>query len=405
MNRRTFISSVFGSLMAVEMEGISYASSLLPGATEKKEWKFLPGSKVPTKRLGKTDIDTPILIMGCCQELDPVYDKKLHRCYELGVNHLDTAQMYAEGNSHKTIAPFIKQIGDRKKLIIASKVHLSEDEATPEKFIKNLESSLEDLETDYLDIFYMHIVKHPRLLEKEFIEMGDKLKKTGKIRYFGFSVHHGVAPELMLKACELGGGIDVIMFKYSFREFGYDKLNRAIDACKRAGIGLIAMKTLGSIPDEAEEIVPWTSKNFTKIQAKLKAVWGDERIDGIASQMTNIQQVHENAWAAISKEKLSKDEMEKLIQIAKVTDHLYCRGCSYICEGKLKKKLYVEDVWRCLLYAKNYKDISWANYCYKGIKDYVRKLSPRDIELAGKLCPHNLDLVKIYNEVEKIIGS
>lgn len=404
MDRRRFISSILGSFFITGMGKDIYPSSKVETVGE-VEWRFPPGTKVPTKKLGKTDIETPILIMGCCQELDPVYDRKLHRCYELGINHLDTAQMYAEGNSHKTIAPFIKQIGDRKKLIIASKVHLSEDEATPEKFIENLNSSLNDLETDYLDIFYMHIVKHPRLLDKEFIEMGDKLKKAGKIRYFGFSVHHGIAPELMLKASELGGGIDVIMFKYSFREFGYEKLNKAIDACKKAGIGLIAMKTLGSIPDDAEEIIPWTSKNFTKIQAKLKAVWEDERIDGIASQMTNIQQIHENAWAAISKEKLSDEEKEKLRQIAMLTSHLYCRGCSHICEGKLQKRLYVEDVWRCLLYAKAYKDPQWAKFCYGHIREYIDTLSLRDIELAGTLCPYNLNLVKIYKEVEKIVHT
>ncbi len=405
MIRRTFLSSILGTTIASNLFFHASSFSEQKAGNQKQEWKLPPGTKVPTKRLEKTDIFTPILIMGCCQELDPVFDRKLHRCFELGINHFDTAQMYMEGRSQKAIAPFIKQIGDRKKLIIASKVHQPEESATPEKFIKNLESCLEDLETDYLDIFYMHIVKHPRLLDKEFIEMGDKLKKMGKIRYFGFSVHHGVAPELMIKASELGGGIDVILFKYSFREFGNDKLNKAIDACKKAGIGLIAMKTLGSIPDDAEEIIPWTSKNFTKIQAKLKAVWEDERIDGIASQMTGIQQIHENAWAAISQGKLSKEEKQNLQRIAKLTNHLYCRGCSHICEEKVGKNLFVEDVWRCLLYARAYNDLSWARFCYKDIKDYVERLTPRELAMASKSCPYNLDLVKIYAQTKYIFSG
>ncbi len=403
MNRRRFISSVLGTAITTKFSLSLDSYSDDSAENRGQEWRLPAGVKVPTKRLGKTDIITPILIMGCCQELDLVYDRKLHRCFELGINHFDTAQMYTEGRSQKAIGSFIKQIGDRKKLIIASKVHLSESNATPERFIKNLESCLEDLETDYLDIFYMHIVKHPRFLDKEFIQMGEKLKKEGKIRYFGFSVHHGVAPELMFKASELGGGIDVIMFKYSFREFGNDKLNRAIDACKKANIGLIAMKTLGSIPDDAEEIIPWTSKNFTKIQAKLKAVWEDERIDGIASQMTNIQQIHENVWAAISTEKLSSEEKNRLQEVAQLTNHLYCRGCSQICEGKLGKNLYVEDVWRCLLYAKTYKDTAWARYCYNDIKGYVEKLSPQELALASKSCPYGVDLVKIYEQAKNIL--
>ncbi len=403
MNRRDFIEKSIKTITATTfLANYSYAEE--EKSDKQNTWKIPPGTKVPTKKLGKTDIETPILIMGCCQNLDPVYDRRLHRAYELGVNHLDTAQMYAEGQSHKTIAPFIKQIGDRKKLIIASKVHQPENTATPQKYIENLYSSLEELETDYLDIFYMHIVKHERLLEKEFIEMGEKLKKEGKIRYFGFSAHHGNAHELMMKASKLGGGIDVIMFKYSFREMGKDNLNRAIDACKKAGIGLIAMKTLGSIPDDAEEIIPWTSKNFTKIQAKLKAVWEDERIDGIASQMGNIQHVHENAYAAITPMKLTELEKAELKRIAEETQHLYCAGCNHYCEKGLNQPLYVQDVWRCMLYAKGYGDEKWARFCYHDIEEYVKKLPIEQLEIAKKQCPYNLDIPELFKSAQKMFG-
>ena len=207
--------------------------------------------------------------------------------------------MYAEGQSHKTIAPFIKQIGDRKKLIISSKVHLTKEEADPERFKKELDACLADLETEYLDIFFMHMVKEAELLAPEIIKMGEDLKKSGKIRYFGFTTHHGTVPEMMELAAQRGG-IDAIMFRYNFRQYGDMKLNKAMDACAKAKIGLLAMKTLGSIPDDAEEALPWTSKDFTLTQAKLKAVWADERIAGIASQMANVQQVMENAAAAMS---------------------------------------------------------------------------------------------------------
>ncbi len=402
MNRRDFIGKTIKTITAT---GLMVERCLAEETEDKRvSWKIPPGTKVPTKKLGKTDIETPILIMGCCQNLDPVYDRRLHRAYELGVNHLDTAQMYAEGQSHKTIAPFIKQIGDRKKLIIASKVHQTENNATPEKFVTNINSSLEELETDYLDIFYMHIVKHERFLDKEFIDMGEKLKKEGKIRYFGFSAHHGNAHELMMKASKLGGEIDVIMFKYSFREMGKDNLNKAIEACKNAGIGLIAMKTLGSIPDDGEELIPWTSKNFTKIQAKLKSVWEDERIDGIASQMGNIQHVHENAYAAITPTKLTELEKQELRNIAEKTQHLYCAGCNHHCEKGLDTSLYIQDVWRCMLYAKRYKQEKWAQYCYRDIKKYIELLSEEQLKIAMEQCPYHLNIPELFNLARGMLG-
>ncbi|HOK09302.1 MAG TPA: aldo/keto reductase [Candidatus Hydrogenedens sp.] len=403
MDRRNFLNKTIKTLTALNLAS-QYRVSADEGESKNRKWEIAPGTKVPTRKLGKTDIETPILIMGCCQNIDPVYDRRLHRAYELGVNHLDTAQMYAEGQSHKTIAPFIKQIGDRKKLIIASKVHQTEDKATPEKFVENINLSLQELETDYLDIFYMHIVKHERFLDKEFIEMGDKLKKEGKIRYFGFSAHHGNAHELMMKASKLGGGIDVIMFKYSFREMGKDNLNRAIDACKEAGIGLVAIKTLGSIPDDGEELLPWTSKNFTTIQAKLKAVWEDERIAGIASQMGNIQHVHENAYAAITPMKLTELEKQELRYIAEKTQHLYCAGCNHHCENGMDTPLYVQDVWRCLLYAKGYGDERWARYCYRDIEKYIEKLSMEQLIMAKEQCPYHIDIPGLFYSARKILG-
>ena len=77
------------------------------------------------------------------------------------------------------------------------------------------------------------------------------------------------------------GGIDAILFSYNFRYYGDLELDRAIDACKNAGIGLIAMKTYGAVPEDAEEVIQFTSENFTLGQAKLKSVWADERIDTV----------------------------------------------------------------------------------------------------------------------------
>lgn len=401
MKRRDFIEKTLKTVVAANL--LPNLSMAEEASNEKEGWKIPSGAKVPTRKLGKTDIETPILIMGCCQNLDPTYDRRLHRAYELGVNHLDTAQSYAEGQSHKTIAPFIKQIGDRKKLIIGSKLHIFGN-ATPEDVIKRLDTSLNELETDYLDIFYMHDIKNERLLGKEFIDMGEKMKKDGKARYFGFSVHDRNAYQLMLKACELGGGIDVIIFKYNFREMGKDNLNRAIDACKKAGIGLIAIKTLGSIPDDGEELVPWTSKNFTKVQAKLKAVWEDERIDGLASQMGNVQHVNENAYAAITPMKLSDLEKEELREIAKQTGHLYCAGCNYHCEKGTEEPLHISDVWRCMLYAKRYGDNEWARYCYQDIKEYVEKIPEERLYIAMKQCPYHIDVPKLFNSAREILG-
>ena len=139
--------------------------------------KLLP--KVPRRELGGTGKKIPILLFGCSQVFDPKYDKMLHRGFKEGVDYLDTALVYAGGESHKTLAPFVKQVG-RENLWITSKSPPRNNRATVETFTRDIDICLEQLDVKHLDLYFMHYVSDPKYLEKEYIEMGDRLKKQNK---------------------------------------------------------------------------------------------------------------------------------------------------------------------------------------------------------------------------------
>ena len=88
-------------------------------------------STVPTKELGTTGRQIPIILLGAGEGFDPVYDKVLHTAYKEGATYIDTAESYANGQSHVSVGNFIEQIGDRSKLWITSKVALAPATATP----------------------------------------------------------------------------------------------------------------------------------------------------------------------------------------------------------------------------------------------------------------------------------
>jgi len=144
--------------------------------------------------------------------------------------------------------------------------------------------------------------------------LGEELKAKGKTRFFGFSCHDGNVVELLNKAAETGG-IDAILFRYNFRRYGDLALNRAIDACHRKGIAMLAMKTQGAVPKEIESVVEFRSQNFTLGQAKLESVWADERIASIVSEMDNVALVRENVAAARSEVSLTAEESHQLNQL------------------------------------------------------------------------------------------
>ena len=113
---------------------------------------------------------------------------------EHGINFIDSAEIYAKGEAEKVIAEFLaEETINRKDLVISSKVFwpMSEDInrwGLSRKNIKNaIEGTLERLNVDYIDIYYMHRYDYMTPL-KETVEVLDDLIHDGKILYWGTSV-------------------------------------------------------------------------------------------------------------------------------------------------------------------------------------------------------------------------
>ena len=384
VGRRDFLKkSVLAGASIGSMSGLSDAQDSENKALEPEKEK-----KVPRRELGGTGKKIPILLFGCSQAFDPKYDKMLHRGFKEGVDYLDTALVYERGQSHATLAPFIKQV-ERENLWITSKGPSTR--ATVESYTKNLDKCLEQLEVDHLDLYFMHYINDLKHLDKEFIEMGERMRKSKKTNFFGFSCHHGKVVELMNKAAKVGG-IDAIMFRYSFGQYGDKELNKAIDACKEAKIGLIAMKTQKSVPAEQEEVIKFKSKDFTLGQAKLKAVWADERIDSAVSHMDSIELLDENVAAAKSPIKLSMDDFHQLNQLAAKTSGFSCMGCTQHCEPEVAANTRVADSLRYLMYYECYDEPDKAKRLFRELPAKEREIDGVDFERASRACPEGVDI-------------
>jgi predicted aldo/keto reductase-like oxidoreductase len=324
----------------------------------------------------------------------------MHLCFREGVDGLDTALSYGWGASHRAIANFIDQVGDRKRLFITSKSHSSD----PRQLVDDVDECLDELETDYLDLYLMHQIYDTSMLDKPHIRAGDTLRKSGKTKFFGFSCHGGNVVEVINRAARTGG-IDAILFSYNFRYYGDLELNRAIDNCKKAGIGLIAMKTYGAVPEDAEEVIQFTSENFTLAQAKLKSVWADERIDTVLSEMDSVRVARENIEAAKSENPLSASEVHQLNRLAALTSHLYCRGCSYLCETHLTGGTRIADTLRFLMYHESYGKTNRARQLYQGRQPESWNFDSAELTKATTLCPQGIDIAARLEKAGKELGS
>ena len=184
------------------------------------------------------------------------------------------------------------------------------------------------------------------------------------------------------------------MFKYSFAMYGDLELNKAMDACVDAGIGLIGMKSQDSVPQDQAEVVKFQSENFTLGQAKLKAVWADDRISACTSGMTNMKLLRENSNAARSTTALAMDEFMQLNRYAAHTADTRCKFCSHICESRIEGNTQVAKALRYLMYDECYGEHEKARGMYRALRADERDLRGVDLAAATEACPQGIDIAK-----------
>ncbi|MDX1707376.1 MAG: aldo/keto reductase, partial [Desulfobacterales bacterium] len=275
--------------------------------------------QVPTRPFGKTGQQVSILSFGGSQNLS-AKQLLLRQAFKMGVTYWDTAASYSGGRSEEAMGKYLaKYPGDRKNIFLVSKAHTSD----PYELSSSLKQSLERLQTDYVDLYFVHSVRSAKdELTKEVKTWAEKTKAEGKIRFMGFSTHRNMEDNLS-EGAKLGW-IDGIMSTYNYRLMNTDKMKKAVEACVQAGIGLTAMKTqarffasfysdVGSENEAAAALADrFIKKGFTPEQTKLKVVWENPQIASICSEMTNMAILQANVAAALDKTQLSLQDRQLL---------------------------------------------------------------------------------------------
>jgi predicted aldo/keto reductase-like oxidoreductase len=371
-------------------------------ATKPKTTAF---PQVPRRRLGRTGEMVPSLSFGAMFDVDE-RPAILEKTFQWGVNYWDTASSYANGNSEIGIGKFLAKYPERRKeLFIVSKA----SRVKKARYIeKKLQKSLERMNTDYIDLYYgVHGLSDPKQLTHELKEWARDAKNRKLIKYFGFSTHKNMA-KCLTAAAELDW-IDAIMTSYNFRLMQDDEMQAAVEACHKAGIGLIAMKTQAfgqemNTDEDRKMAQHFMRRGFTTGQAKLKIVLQDERISSACVGMPNIALVTTNVAAVLDKTELSSEDKGVFKNFANSTCSGYCAGCGEICGSAVPEVACVSDVMRYLMYYNSYGQKDRARRLFSEIPAGIRKRIARaDYSRAEALCPQRLPIQKLMSQaVEKL---
>ncbi|MEO6287954.1 MAG: aldo/keto reductase [Dyadobacter sp.] len=215
-------------------------------------------SSIQTTKLGSQGLLVPAEGLGCMgmtslagMNIYGVADETesiatIHRALELGVNFLDTADLYGPLLNERLISKAIK--GIRDKYIIATKFGYEVDDneqltwrinGRPDYVKKSVERSLKNLGTDYIDLYYLHRVDPETPIEDTVGAMAE-LVQSGKVKYIGLSE---VSAETLRKAHAIHP-ISAVQTEYSLFERAPEE-NGLFDALKELGVGFVSYSPLG----------------------------------------------------------------------------------------------------------------------------------------------------------------
>lgn len=262
---------------------------------------------IPKRKLGKTGLEVTILGLGGAR-VGNIRDeaqalRTIRHCYEVGINYFDSAAAGAYGLSQTRYGIALEGV-PRDKIIYGTKTR----HRTFAHSELDLNQSLANLKTDYLDLYQVHNVMHLEDIDFVFgprgvMEMIHKAKQAGKIRHVGFTGH--MDPRVLVKMMNAYDW-DTILMPLSVT----DGANRAMSferttlpGAVEKGLGILAMKTTG--------IGTLHKQGISSLEQNLNYVWSLPISTAILGCETTAQ-VDADAAAARAHGKLDKREMSAL---------------------------------------------------------------------------------------------
>ena len=403
INRRDFLGTGAGAVAIASTVGLGREAQCADG---------LPGLQVTggtQATLGRTGVEVSMLNLGTWRSVG--LDRVLRFAWANGIRYVDTAKSYG---SEPAIGRWLQAMPEvRKQLFLVTKDH----PRSPRGLIGQLDERLAALKTDYVDLIFIHAVgDHDFATEcewpksQEFKETAEAIRKSGKARFVGFSTHHKNRA-VILQAAADGGFVDVIMLQnnpWIAEELNQkDEINRALDNCHKAGIGLISMKQVAGNTNLAEigkRLPGLKEKGLSAYQGLLHAIWTDERFSSCCVSMRNTDQVRENAAAARVYKPLTNAELGQMRDAFVAAGQTLCAGCDGRCSLAAGTTAELGNLTRFLTYHDHHGYRGEARRLYAELSDAERNWAGANLEAARQACPSKLDFATLLPRADRVLG-
>ena len=330
--------------------------------------------------LGKTNLKISRLGFGGIpiQRIDAEGTKEVIRyLHAQGVNYIDTARGYTVSEEYLGYA----LEGIRQDFVIATKSM----SRTKEAMAKDIETSLQNLRTDYIDLYQIH---NPSLEDIQQVQASNgaleallEAKAAGKIGHIGITLHPVDLFEVALNL----DWVETIMFPSNIVETQAEEM---IAKCKEKNIGFIAMKPLaGGAIDDATLALRFIAQN--------------DAVSVVIPGMATVKEAEQNLTAMSIPEDLSEREEAKIAAIRGELGTQFCRRCNYCAPCTAGISIY--SMFLMQGYHDRYDLKEWSKARYNAMAKTASDCV--DCGICETRCPYNLPIRQMLKKVEAIFGK
>jgi hypothetical protein len=325
--------------------------------------------------------------MGCMITSDPTV---VTRAADMGINYFDSSRHYQGGQNERMVGAALG--AKRKNVFVASKT----DAHDAAGILDELDTSLKELGTDYLDVWHLHGVQSPGTISDELVGAQHKAKEQGKVRFIGVSCHSNL-PGIVDRVIE--AKLDVVQAQYSFAQDA--TWTPAVEKLAQAGIGVIAMKVMARAGGRGRGGPQAPAKPAGFGASALRWVIRNPSVATTVPSMTDIDQLQEN-FTAMSAPFSDADSKILSARLEEIRPY-YCRTCGQ-CDGQCPKGLPVPAMVRFVMYADGYGQFALGRENFQSLAQEHQDVRCGDCAECAVKCPHGVQVARQLARAQELFA-
>jgi hypothetical protein len=343
------------------------------------------GAALQYKTLGKTGLKVTTVGMGCMVTSDPTV---VTRAADMGINYFDTSRGYQGGQNERMVGTALG--AKRKNVFLSSKC----DRRDGASILTELDTSLKELGTDYLDVWHLHGKSNPADISDDMVAAQQKAKQQGKVRFIGVSCHANL-PAIVDRVIE--AKLDVVQAQYSFAQDA--TWTPAVEKLAQAGVGVIAMKVMARAGGRGGAAQPKRPANFGA--SALRWVIKNPSVATTVPSMTDIDQLEEN-FTAMTAPFGDADAKILSARLEEIRPY-YCRTCGQ-CDGQCPKGLPVPEMVRYVMYADGYGQFPLGRENFQRMAQEHQDVRCGDCAECAVQCPHGVHVAQQLSRAQELFA-